>query len=268
MNAFTINDKSLLDSYIEIEKLKGTLKIFIKRIPFTIRTKVECTDKEFDSLLSFLRKISNRQTNSLEWANRNNSFKIIAEYDTCTYNDIALRFVVITKYYTGSIHLDIGADYLMECINQDCSSLICHDNLSFLEGFEGMIDLSLKFIDKKQYEDCLNFNYELRAAANDFIVEKKISMLEEEYIDICEGIKELLSFGTPYAIKLPDSFDAFWLRRKNDYYILEDGWVADLEWKQNEIVFKRLLVASETLVSLYQSLKKSNIAHTGSPVSI
>lgn len=256
MKALIINDKSLQNSYIEIEKVKGFLNIFLLRSFFTIRTKVECTDQEFASLLCFLKKISNRQTNILEWTNTKRSFKVLAEYDACIYNDIVLRFEVITNHYHGSIHYDVGADYLLECINQENSSLICHDMLNFLEGDERMVNLSLQFLDRKKYEDCLNFNYKLRIATNDFIVEKNISMLEEEYSNIYKGIKLLLYSGLPYAIKLPDTFDAFWLKpAESSYYILEDGWVADLEWEQNEIHFKNLLVSSETLVSFYQSLK-------------
>lgn len=259
MRALIINDKSLPNSYVEIEKVKGTLKIFLKRSYFTIRTKVECTDQEFESLLSFFRKISNRQTNTLEWANAKTSFKVIVKYDMCIYNDIVLRFEIITDHYQGSIHYDVGADYLLECIDQESSSLICHDMLDFLEGNESMINCSFKFLDRKQYEDCINLNYKLRVVTHDFIVEKNISMLEDEYLDICKGIEMLLFSGLPYAIKLPDTFDAFWLKPvERGFYILEDGWTADLEWEQNEIHFKNLLITSETLESLYQSLISSS----------
>lgn len=261
MKVLAINDKSLKDSYIEIEKLKETLRIFLKRNCFILKTEVECNDTAYESLLSFLRKIAYRQTDLLEWSNAEMSFKIIAKYDTCIYNDLVLRFEVINNYYQGSIHLEVGADYLLECIDNYDYCMICHDRLSFFEGDEKMAFISFKFLDTVTCEDCLNYNYRLNIATKYIIIDKNISILDEERLNICKGLENLLFSGTPFAIKMPDTFDAFWFKyAETGFYLLENGWVADLEWEQNEIVFKGLLVSYNMINNIYKELSAQRVS--------
>ena len=255
MNILFINDKSNLDSYVELEKHESSVGVFLKRNYFIIKTEVECSDVEYEVLLNQLLIMANSQTPSIEWCNTCNSFKVLGEYDD--NKDIVLRFEIITDCYQGTIHLHVNEDGLWHSLHKDEFCLICHDSLKFLKGDTDEISISLHFLGKETNEFCVNYCYGLTAISKSFIIEQKLSMLDEERLGICNGLRMLLQSGIPYAIKLPDTFDAFWFKQIEDgRYLLEDGFVADLEWKQSEIVFKKLIVSKGTIESLYNSVTR------------
>lgn len=255
MKALFISDKFNLASYVELELREDVLGIFVKRNYFIIKTDVLCTDAEFEDLQHYLYKVAKHTAESEVWVNTSMSFKIIVKYDAVIYDNLLLRFEILKENYIGSIHVDIGADYLLECLTKEVSCLINHDNLVFLEEKWNKASISLTFLGKQKYDTCLNFDYQLSIISSTFIIDKKISILDEDRLDICGGLKKLISEGTPYTIKLPDTFDVFAIKPLDaNNCLIEGGYVADSDWEQNDIQFKKIIVSAKAVESLLQSV--------------
>lgn len=264
-----IKDKFMEDSFIGITKGNDTIVILIKKSFFTIKEEFSCPNHQYLELCENLYKISNREVDDFEWSSSNADLSIKGNYDydhfdsqsRCLIEDNVIEFCIQISNiaYESTIYIYAESCFLNDYYRQAMLPMVRLEEIKLHDSIKkDEVIITLEFKGQILYGTCLNNIYVLQVKSKNFYVEKELYVLEEDRVDICEGLNMLIGSGEPYAIKLPDSMDAFWFIPFDDKcYLLDHGGVSDLEWLSNELIFRRLFVPEPVMRGLYNVIAKT-----------